>query len=203
MVTTSPEILMRNRGPFEALWAKKEFTQKILALIIDEVHCCSEWGVFRPDYRQLGRIRLMFNNPDTIPVYGASASLTPPLLQDIKNLLRLRPSMTDYLFRSNDRPAIHLSSRFMQYPANSFLDLAFLIPEDCESPVPPFLVFFDNIAEAQEACLTLRQMVPREHRHKLRWFHSLMSPRYREIELKKIKAGEVWGYFATDSFGMV
>lgn len=55
---------------------------------IDEAHCISEWGhEFRPDYRQLSRLREHF--PDQ-PVAAFTASATRRVRQDIITQLQLR-----------------------------------------------------------------------------------------------------------------
>ncbi len=73
---------------------------KLAYFAIDEAHCVSMWGHdFRPEYRQLGRLREMF--PDvTIAAYTATA--TAQVREDIARQLCLRdPKM---LVGSFDRP---------------------------------------------------------------------------------------------------
>jgi len=55
---------------------------------IDEAHCISEWGHdFRPEYRQLNRLRELF--PES-PIAAFTASATRRVRQDIVEQLRLR-----------------------------------------------------------------------------------------------------------------
>jgi ATP-dependent DNA helicase RecQ len=55
---------------------------------IDEAHCISEWGhEFRPEYRQLSRLRASF--PDR-PIAAFTASATRQVRHDILNQLQLR-----------------------------------------------------------------------------------------------------------------
>src|SRR5467141_2274525 len=55
---------------------------------IDEAHCISEWGhEFRPEYRQLSRLRELF--PDR-PIAAFTASATRRVRHDIIEQLRLR-----------------------------------------------------------------------------------------------------------------
>ena len=55
---------------------------------IDEAHCISEWGhEFRPEYRQLSRLRTHF--PDR-PIAAFTASATRRVRHDILHQLQLR-----------------------------------------------------------------------------------------------------------------
>ncbi len=80
----APETLMLER------------TQRLLSsltidcLTIDEAHCISEWGHdFRPEYRQLAQVR--HNFPGAVCV-ALTATATPRVQQDIKNILQMSDS---------------------------------------------------------------------------------------------------------------
>jgi ATP-dependent DNA helicase RecQ len=66
-------------------WLKR---LRISFFAIDEAHCISEWGhEFRPEYRQLSRLRELF--PDR-PIAAFTASATQRVRHDIIEQLRLR-----------------------------------------------------------------------------------------------------------------
>ena len=90
-------------------------------------------------------------------------------------------------------------------PANSFQDLAFLIPDSFKDgdTVDPFLVFFDGKKEAENACKALRKRLPLANQQKIRWLHADLTQEEREILYEEMKTGEVFGLFCTDAFGMV
>ncbi len=68
----------------------------IAGITVDEAHCVSEWGHdFRPEYRQLGRLRDYF--PD-VPVFAFTATATDRVRTDILHQLALRD------------PAVHVAS---------------------------------------------------------------------------------------------
>jgi ATP-dependent DNA helicase RecQ len=70
---------------------------------IDEAHCISEWGhEFRPEYRQLGKLRDLF--PST-PIAAFTASATRQVRHDILAQLRLRQpaAFIRSFYRSNLR----------------------------------------------------------------------------------------------------
>lgn len=200
VVVVNPELLGRAGGPFEKMWAKPAFLKRIQYFVFDEGHCISEWGSFRPDYPELNLLRHLI--PSTIPFYVASATLPTPILRDVKKTLQLRDDKTVLIRRSNNRPDLHLVVRTMQGPANKFYDLDFLLPNPEEKP-PPFAVFFDSIQECEQAAQHLREKLPPDARHKIVWFHSHMSPEFREETLDAFRKGEIWGLCVTDSFGMV
>ncbi len=55
---------------------------------VDEAHCISEWGhEFRPDYRQLSRLRTRFPN---VPIAAFTASATRQVRHDILKQLQMR-----------------------------------------------------------------------------------------------------------------
>ena len=68
----------------------------IAGFAVDEAHCVSEWGHdFRPEYRQLSRIRQL--HPD-VPVIGLTATATERVREDISQQLQLK------------QPYIHVAS---------------------------------------------------------------------------------------------
>jgi ATP-dependent DNA helicase RecQ len=78
----SPERLAMNGTPD---WLKRI---PVSFFAIDEAHCISEWGhEFRPEYRQLSRLREIF--PDR-PIAAFTASATKRVRGDIIEQLRLR-----------------------------------------------------------------------------------------------------------------
>jgi ATP-dependent DNA helicase RecQ len=68
----------------------------VAGFAVDEAHCVSEWGHdFRPEYRQLSRIRQL--HPD-VPVIGLTATATERVREDISQQLQLK------------QPYIHVAS---------------------------------------------------------------------------------------------
>ncbi len=96
---TKKRLAGLHKGEFKLLYAAPErllldsFVEKlaawnITALAVDEAHCISEWGHdFRPEYRQLGRLRKLFHN---IPAIALTATATPRVREDIITQLRLQ-----------------------------------------------------------------------------------------------------------------
>ena len=82
LLYAAPERLMLS-GVLEDL---KRWNVKLLA--IDEAHCISEWGHdFRPEYRQLEKLRGLFPG---VPMMALTATATDRVRQDILTQLGLR-----------------------------------------------------------------------------------------------------------------
>ena len=65
-------------------------------IVIDEVHCASQWGHdFRPDYKILGILKRQF---PFVPLLGLTATATATVLEDIKQILCLKECL---LFRAS------------------------------------------------------------------------------------------------------
>ena len=80
--------------------ANPEFTEKVIPIVgqrpslivIDEVHCISEWGHdFRPDYRRLGQVISLL--PSGIPILGTTATANDSVIADIVTQLGERLSV--------------------------------------------------------------------------------------------------------------
>ncbi|KAH7917314.1 P-loop containing nucleoside triphosphate hydrolase protein [Leucogyrophana mollusca] len=204
VIVVSPEQVMKDGGGFERLFKNPLFTSHIMGIVIDEAHCVSTWGEFRPEYKELGRLRLIL--PLEIPFLVTSATLSADALQDVKKLLHLRScDKLVTIRRSTDRPNIHITVKPIRGTLHSYADLAFLIPDRWkagDSLPPKFLIFFDNITHAIEAAQCLRSRLPPEYREKIKWFNSDMTTHFKEAEVENFSNGETWGFCMTESFGM-
>ena len=181
----------------EKLWKKPKVTKRILNFIFDEGHCISQWGTFRKEYLHVGALQYLI--PECIPFYVASATLPNPTLLDIFDILKLRQGLTENIMCSNDQPEISLMVRELSFPANSFRDLNFLIPEGVSegNTIPgKFLVFFDSKKDAERACKYLRKLLLRHLQKKLKWFHADLTQQSREQLCEQMRNNEVWGFSA-------
>ena len=207
VVIINPEILMGNEE-LEKLWKKPKVTKRILNFIFDEGHCISQWGTFQKEYLHVGALRYLI--PECISFYVASATLPSTTVLDIADILKLRKGQTENIMCSNDRPEINLMVRGLAFPANSFCDLDFLIPDKNfdgkfnGNTIPDkFLVFFDLKKDAERACKYLRKQLPHHLRIRLKWFHADLTQQGQENICEQMRNDEVWGFFCTDAFGMV
>lgn len=80
---------------------------KVLGIIIDEVHCISQWGGdFRTTYAELKELRAYV--PPEVPIAGCSATICPGAMSEIEASLLIDPLKTFYLNLGNDRPNIKI-----------------------------------------------------------------------------------------------
>ncbi|KAF5322662.1 hypothetical protein D9619_000013 [Psilocybe cf. subviscida] len=194
VVTINPEILMTH-PEVRKMWKTPAVTSKIQYFVFDEGHCISQWASFREQYSKLGDLRYLI--PEDVPFYVASATLPQATLNEVVNALHLRAGQgTEYIMRSNDRPEISLMVRGMVHPAKSWKDLDFLVPDGYSAsdvPLPKFLVFFDNIKEAEKAWEHLVKRLPASLHHRISYFHATLTPKQREDEIEAMSSGEKWG----------
>jgi ATP-dependent DNA helicase RecQ len=58
-------------------------SESIGLLVVDEVHCISDWGHdFRPDYRRL--VNVLQRMPDNVPILGTTATANNRVVSDVK-----------------------------------------------------------------------------------------------------------------------
>ncbi|KAF8979983.1 hypothetical protein BDQ17DRAFT_1264198, partial [Cyathus striatus] len=104
------------------LWDTKAFTSCLFNVSIDEGHCISQWGnEFQPEYGKIGVLCWLL--PEHVKFHVVSATMPHLILQDVMEKLQMCAEQTSIIWRSNDRPNIHLMVEDMKYPANSWLDL--------------------------------------------------------------------------------
>ncbi len=97
LLYVSPERLL---GEAAESFQRLVSASAISFVAIDEAHCISQWGHdFRPEYRQLGRLRSMFPG---ISVHAYTATATARVRRDIATQLELRNPVE--LVGSFDRP---------------------------------------------------------------------------------------------------
>ncbi|XP_050233938.1 ATP-dependent DNA helicase Q-like 2 [Mercurialis annua] len=71
---------------------------RLSLIAIDEAHCCSQWGHdFRPDYKNLGILKIQFPN---VPVLALTATATQKVQYDLMEMLHI-PKCVKFLSTVN------------------------------------------------------------------------------------------------------
>lgn len=87
LLYVTPEKISKSKR-FMAKLEKAYDKKKLTGIIIDEVHCASQWGHdFRPDYKILGILKRQF---PSVPIVGLTATATSKVLEDCKAILNLK-----------------------------------------------------------------------------------------------------------------
>ncbi|KAJ7066255.1 P-loop containing nucleoside triphosphate hydrolase protein [Mycena amicta] len=180
------------------------FAHNVIELVIDELHCISEWGSddFRPEYRSLSDIggRL----PAGTPILGATATGPDEVLDDIIDNLGI-PAATPRIRVSNAKPNVSLSVRILQHEPESFADLFLLFPDDPSTPddFPQTLIYANTRQDAEKIQDFLRDNTPDEiEAAAFEFYHRLIAEDEKISIQERIASGQLRGVSATDALGL-
>src|SRR6266568_2549839 len=157
-------------------------------LAVDEAHCVSEWGHdFRPEYRQLGRLRSRYTK---VPMLALTATATERVRDDILEQLRLYEPYTH--IASFDRPSLYYEVRTKH--KGSYGELVQLLREQGDASV---LVYCQSRKSVDDLSEALRH----EGIRALPYHAGLTSEQRSEHQTSFIR-DEVPVLVATIAFGM-
>lgn len=177
----APETLMMDRTK-ELL---KEL--KVDCFTIDEAHCISEWGHdFRPEYRQIARIRKQFSDAVCLAL---TATATPRVQDDIKRVLELSDNET--YISSFDRQNLFLKIVDKKDPTNQVLD--FLYTRKKQSGI----IYCFSRRQVDELAEVLR-----EEGYAARPYHAGLSEMQRNQNQEAFIKDDIQIIVATIAFGM-
>ena len=87
LLYVTPEKIAKSKR-FMSKLEKTYEMGRLSRIVIDEVHCASQWGHdFRPDYKILGILKRQFPNA---PILGLTATATAKVLADCQEILSLK-----------------------------------------------------------------------------------------------------------------
>ena len=161
----------------------------VARLVVDEAHCISGWGHdFRPDYRQLGRVRKRLGDP---PVTALTATATEAVRNDIVTLLGLRDPVR--VLTGFDRP--NLRYRVLPVPDETAREEALhTLLEQTSGPC----IIYAGTRERTET--TARQLS--EWGLSSAAYHAGLDAHTRNTVQNDFLAGKVAVMVATNAFGM-
>lgn len=95
LLYVTPEKIAKSKR-FMSKLEKTYEIGRLSRIVIDEVHCASQWGHdFRPDYKVLGILKRQF---PTAPILGLTATATAKVLSDCQEILSLKQCL---IFRAS------------------------------------------------------------------------------------------------------
>ena len=106
LLYVTPEKLAKSKR-FMSKVEKMYEMGRLSRIVIDEVHCASQWGHdFRPDYKILGILKRQFPNA---PILGLTATATAKVLSECQEILSLKQCL---IFRASyNRPNLFYEVR--------------------------------------------------------------------------------------------
>jgi ATP-dependent DNA helicase RecQ len=159
-----------------------------LALVaVDEAHCVSAWGhEFRPEYRDLARLREVFPG---VPRVALTATADPRTRADILRALHLEEA--EVFAASFHRPNLHIAAQAREGELAELLAFLAGREKDCG------IVYCGSRARTETVAQRLRDKG---------WpaiaFHAGLSPEEKRAALARFRGGDPCVVVATIAFGM-
>ncbi|KAK7008277.1 bloom syndrome [Favolaschia claudopus] len=202
-VLTSPEMCFEHLD-FRKYLRDETTGKRILAVIIDEAHCISQWGGdFRPHYSMLNRLRALL--PVSTPILATSATLNPSALAEVCSGLDLDLNSSFFLNLGNDRPNItpfvYLMNGGKDYSA---VDTHLPDPNDVKSrdDLPKGLIFTNHVKKTQILCRHIRRRYP-HLRGAIDFIHAHRSAKAKRRVMNQFRKGKIKLLISTEATGMV
>ena len=133
IVFVTPEKNFNSRR-FESTLRQLSKCQRLGRFVVDECHCCSEWGHdFRPDYARLGILRSNFPH---IPILALTATASPRTKENICSILKMKVRCST-IQTSVDRPNLRYSIQWKSSATQVLADISNFIRTQypCESGI--------------------------------------------------------------------
>ncbi|KAK7059556.1 bloom syndrome [Favolaschia claudopus] len=202
-ILTSPEMCFTH--PEFRKWLRSEATAtRILAVIIDEAHCASQWGGdFRPHYSALDNLRTLL--PVGVPVLATSATLNPQALDEVCTGLNIDREESFFVNLGNDRP--NITPRIVQMNSSKDYQAAedqFPEPASVKSvdDLPKSIVFTDAVKKTQVLCRRIRRRYSHLPKGAIDFLHAHRTAKAKRRIMKQFRKGKIKILIATEAAGM-
>jgi superfamily II DNA/RNA helicase len=195
-------MLLEHEG-FRKVMKKETYAKDILAVIIDESHCISQWGgEFRPHYAKLTKLRDLF--PVGTPLLAASATLNKTALRDVRDVLSIDAEECFHLNLGNDRPNIYTSVHWIKGSDDTgaikaHLNLGVKHAKDHEKTV----IFVNTVKLTQDLAEELKADCNEELGNAIGFLHSHRSAGDKKKVMRDFAEGKIRILVATEAAGMV
>lgn len=205
MVYMSPEMVLSES--FLKLWKDSRFRTRLTVIVVDEAHCVDEWGGedFRPQYRQLERLRIFTGQE--VPIVSCTATATSSTFDIIWKTIGYGSRPFWGLDVGCDRPNLFYITRPIVNTMNPLLDILFILPQVLDSTtlldaIAKCLLYFDSESACRRAVQFIRKCLPPHLRSCVQAFSSNMSEAAKKRCWQLFQSGEIRIICATDAAGM-
>ncbi|KAF9536389.1 P-loop containing nucleoside triphosphate hydrolase protein [Agrocybe pediades] len=120
-------VEMLETPAFARVLYSESFQAQLSGIFIDEAHVVHESHTWRPAYTRLGQVRKIIGTG--VPLICLSATFPKRYRDSLETYAALRPSY-HLINLGNHRPELSTIVARMRHDANSFLDLAFVLPSN-------------------------------------------------------------------------
>lgn len=193
-IFASPEKIATD-GLFE--YCLKQRAENLNLVVIDEVHCVSQWGMsFRPFYKRIPDFLNRIFSGDWCRILALTATLNPKELGDICDSFRIKRAnliMKDILMRGEIQLHVH---QFIneEEKTEKFWDI---INIHSDEKILVYVYRKYNKRGVEDLCKAAK-----EKGYAAAFFHGEMTAQEREKIIDEYKNDRVNIIFATNAFGM-
>jgi len=187
LVYVTPELLNKS-AQFLSLLRALDRAGRLARFVVDEAHCVSQWGHdFRPDYKELGRLRDAF---PSVPLIALTATATQQVEVDVINSLGIEGCQ---VFRQSfNRP--NLRYYVTRKTRGALTEIVSLI--HTHYPESAGIIY----CTSKKACEEMSEKLS-EHM-KVTFYHAGLSKRERSKVQEMWNDGTIKIIVATIAFGM-
>lgn len=204
VLLTSPEMLFTKTN-FSKLAHTPSFMSHVILIVADEAHCITRWSgkAFRPLFAQLGSLRSLVELK--VPILAVSATMSPEVVDAVKNSLAMRSRQTfDLNLGNNCKNITHIVVKIKS--ATDFEALRIFVEVTAgEGQLISTLVYVLNKDNAREIALYLKNLLPLDSplRSQIDFANSARDPAARAKAIQAFWEGIVNILVATEVAGMV
>ena len=197
VIFTSPEMALKN-NQFNSLLAMLAYHKRMMGIIIDEVHCISQWGSdFRPAYSELDKLQLF------VPIYATSATMSLSVLSKVHRILHINPVESFYLNLGNDRSIVTQECRVIPNTTDtSALDCVYKGAESVDN-LPCTLIFVNKVLDSQLIWRRSQEILPTHLRQSVDSLNAQQSSQSKKLVLQCFQEGQTRVLIVMEIGGMV